>query len=238
MEESPMTEPTPLKVSLAPLDCLAQGHEITREHFWPFVGICAVGTILASLVPMGIVLGPLMCGIYLCLFEAMEGTPPSFDTLFRGFDHFAESLVATLIVIGVAMLVVVPLYVVMVALLILGAGASAQTDVAVVAAPLLVLGLFVVAILVLTIAISVVFTFVYPLIVDRGLKAIPALRVSWEAARINFWGMTLLLLLIGVVTTVASVFCYLPIFLVLPACIGSIVVAYRKVFPEASAVTA
>jgi uncharacterized membrane protein len=233
-----MTDVTPMKVSLAPMDCLSKGHEITKDHYWVFVGVCAVGTILASLVPMAIVLGPMMCGIYLCVFGAMEGTPPSFETLFRGFDHFVESLIATMIVLGASILVVVPLYILMLAGLIFGVGASYESDVATVAMPLLALSTFVIAVLAFTIAVSVVFTFVYPLIIDRGLTAIPALKLSWEAAKINFWGVTLLLLLVGVITTVASLFCYLPVFLVLPACLGSIVVAYRKVFPAEGAASA
>src|SRR6185436_7088939 len=66
-----------------------------------------------SVAPLGILMGPMLCGVYLCLFARMRGERIGFDLLFRGFEHFVPSLIATLIQMVPMMLVIVPGYVVM-----------------------------------------------------------------------------------------------------------------------------
>lgn len=229
-EEDSMEAIEVRKVPIRPFDCLSKGHELTRDRYWLFVGICAVGTLLASLVPMGILAGPLMCGIYLCLFAAEQGREPSFDLLFRGFDHFVESLIATLIVVAASLVLIIPFYFVFFVGLIMAGGLGSEGEGGFVVLTVAILLLLSAVLVALLIALGVVFSFVYPLIVDRHVTAIPALRLSWQAAKVNFWGVFGLLLLVGVLTTVASLFCYVPVFLVLPACLGAMAVAYRKVF--------
>ena len=46
--------------------------------------------------------------------------------------------------------------------------------------------------------VSVLFTFTYPLIVDRRLRGLDAVRTSAKAALANFWPLLGLLLLTGV----------------------------------------
>jgi uncharacterized membrane protein len=86
-------------------------------------------------------------------------------------------------------------------------------------------------ILILSAVIGVLFSLTYPLIVDRGMKALPALKTSINAAIKNFGGLLALLLLIIVISTFAALFCYLPIFLVYPVCCGAVAIAYRRIFP-------
>ena len=79
---------------------------------------------------------------------------------------------------------------------------------------------------------GVFFSFVYPLIVDRGLKAVPALRTSFSAAWANLGGMLGLMGLLFLISLVASACCYLPVLFVAPFSFGALALAYRKVFPE------
>ena len=109
----PQELPVPRKTALPPFVLLSEGLELVRPQYWLFVGITAVGLILGSLVPFAILLGPMMCGIYMCYFARMRGEEVSFQKLFRGFDHFAESLIASLIVLGITLCFLIPVYVLM-----------------------------------------------------------------------------------------------------------------------------
>ena len=80
-----------------PVECLKAGLELVRSQYWLFVGIVAVGMIIASLVPLGILMGPMMCGIYLALFKQRRDQPVEFGDVFKGFDYFGDSLIAALL---------------------------------------------------------------------------------------------------------------------------------------------
>lgn len=56
-----------------PVECLKAGLELVRNQYWLFVGITAVGMIIAGAVPLGILMGPMMCVIYLALFKQRRG---------------------------------------------------------------------------------------------------------------------------------------------------------------------
>ena len=81
-----------VKTPVRPMDCLSESWELLGDAYWLFVGITFVGIVLASLVPIGILTGPLYCGIFLCWLRRMRGKSVTFEMLFRGFDYFVESL--------------------------------------------------------------------------------------------------------------------------------------------------
>jgi uncharacterized membrane protein len=78
--------------------------------------------------------------------------------------------------------------------------------------------------------IGVLFTFSYPLIVDRRLSGVEAVKVSIKAGLANFWGLVGLALLNGVLGLVGVIFCYVGVFLVLPVSLGALATAYQQVF--------
>src|SRR5437660_741121 len=80
-----------------PMECLREGWQLIKDDYWLFLGISLVGSLLAGAVP-AILVGPAMCGIHLCLLRRLHGRRVSFDMLFRGFDYFGPSLIATLII--------------------------------------------------------------------------------------------------------------------------------------------
>ena len=220
------------KVPIRPVDCLRQAIDLLREQYWLFVGICAVGILIGSAVPLGILMGPMMCGIYLCYFQRLRGERVTFELLFKGFDYFLESLIATLIVVGAMMVILVPMYLLCFAgfiALVVSAGQGGEEQA--VAGLFGLFGLVYLLILVLGLLVGTFFAFVYPLIVDRGLTAVPALKTSFRAVLANLGGMLGLVLLSSVIGLLAACCCYLPVFLVLPITFGATTLAYRKVFP-------
>ncbi len=224
------------RTSIRPVDLLVASKELMGEKYWLFLGISVVGVLIASFVPLGILMGPMMCGIYYCYFRRMRGQDIEFGMLFKGFDYFVESLLATLILVGAMMVVTLPVYCLLFAGFV-GFAAEADRgggDEEAAMALFGSMGIFYLLILLLSLIVGVLFAFVYPLIVDRGLKAVPALRTSVRAAWANFGGMLGLICLLFLISMVASACCYVPMFFVLPFSLGALALAYRKVFPEDS----
>lgn len=214
-------------VPIRPVECLKEAKDVIGDQYWLFVGITTVGLLIASAVPFNILLGPMVCGIYLCFQSRLHGKRATFEQLFKGFDYFVETLIASLVLMAVAMVVIIPLYVVMFVAMI---AMSSDDDLAL----LMVAIVFIVAgvVLLFSVLFYALFIFVYPLICFGGLKAIPAIKTSMRAAWANFPGILGLCLLITLISMVASMCCYVPAFLVAPILIGSVLMAYRKVFPD------
>src|SRR5262245_9056352 len=80
-----------------PIECVRGGWELIKGNYWLFVGVTLVGTLLAYFAPLGILVGPMLCGIYYCFNRKQRGQPVKFEMLFKGFDYFVQSLIATLL---------------------------------------------------------------------------------------------------------------------------------------------
>lgn len=217
--------------AVQPIECIKEAWALIKDQYWLFVGICAVGLLVGSAVPLGILMGPMMCGIYMILFKRMRNEPFEFGLLFKGFDYFGPSLVATLLHVIPILVVVVPAYLMFYFAFILSI--VAQGDEPNPAAMFGVMGLFIIfwlVMVVIIIFISIGFTFSYTLIVDRKLQAIDAIKWSFKAATANFWRLLGMTLLTGLLTFVGLLLCYVGAFLVFPIQYGAIAVAYEKVF--------
>lgn len=220
------------------MECLEAGWVLVKEQYWLLVGIAAVGILVASFVPLGILQGPMFCGIYLLLFARMRGQRVEFGLLFKGFDYFLESLIATLVQLGLSILVMLPsLAVFLVMTFVLmpqqrgGGGAQPQPPVAF----FLVAGFLALVAVVLMLVIGVLCAFAYPLIVDRKLSGLDAIKASVAAARSNFWGLLGLGVLNALLAVLGVTCCYVGVFFLLPICFASVAHAYREVFGLATA---
>jgi hypothetical protein len=213
-----------------PIYCIKTGWGLLRDQYWLFVGMSLVAIILGSFVPFGIVLGPMMCGIYMALFRRRRGEMVEFGTLFKGFDFFAESVVATLIHYVPMVMVIVPFYIVLYGGLFLITRQGGEPDPSTVFAFIAGIIVLVLVMLILIILLSVVFTFSYPLIVDRKLSGIDAVKLSARAALANFWPLLGLLMLNGLIGFAGVLLCYVGVFLALPIGFAAIAVAYEQVF--------
>src|SRR5262245_14691228 len=98
--------------AVEPMTCLKEGWNLIKDQYWLFVGMTFVGILIAGAVPFGILMGPMMCGIYMSFFMTRLGHPIEFGTLFKGFDHFGQSVIATLIHIIPITIIIVPAYLV------------------------------------------------------------------------------------------------------------------------------
>jgi len=216
------------KASIQPVELLKRAKEMLGDQYWLFVGITFLGMIIGSIAPMGILMGPMFCGIYLCYGQRAGGKPVAFELLFKGFDFFVESLIAMLIMVGISLLVTIP---VMIVFFVVFGALMASTDGEGGAAVIVLMPLFYLSVILLSVLISMPFLFVFPLIAERGLKAVPAIKASFQGVLANFGGMLMLVLLYTLISLVGCCLCYVPAILFLPLSFGGIFVAYREIFP-------
>ena len=215
------------KVSIRPIELLKEAKNLVGDQYWLFVGIAFVGMLIASLVPFGVLWGPMMCGIYLCYLHKSQNQQVMFDTLFKGMDYFVESLIVSLIKLAAAVLIVVPV-VYFVFLGLVAVQEQLNPGFAGVAIPLIL----VITLYGLLVAIVMLwFLFAYLLIIDRGLKAMPAIKASGRAGWANAGGLVGMLMLYGLISGLGTCCCYVPAILFLPLVFGAVFLAYREIFP-------
>ncbi len=227
---APFDFPEFRRKAVEPVVCIKAGWNLIKNQYWLFVGITVVGILVGSVVPFGILLGPMMCGIYLTLFKTKRAQPIEFGDLFKGFDYFGDSLIATLLHLVPILVIFVPSYIVFYIGLIFMMPRNGEPDPT---ALFSFFGLFVIfwlVMMVILIIVSVGFTFAYPLIVDRRLSGLNAVKLSIKAGMANFWQLLGMLLLNGLVSFVGLLFCYVGAFLVLPITFAAIATAYEQVF--------
>src|SRR5829696_467867 len=222
--------------AVEPIQCIKAGWELVKDQYWLFVGMSVVVMLIGSAVPAGILLGPMMCGLYLTFFKRRRGEPIEFGTLFKGFDYFGPSLIATLLHIIPILAIVIPAYFLFYVSLIVSVAAQRdEPNPAAMFGVLGMFGLFWVVMILVIIIISIGFTFAYPLIVDRRLPGFDAVKLSFKAAMANFWRLLAMAVLTGLLTIAGMVLCYVGMFLVLPISYAAIAMAYEQVFGLANA---
>jgi uncharacterized membrane protein len=218
--------------AVEPVECIKRGWELVKPQYWLFVGIVIVGMLVASVVPLYILMGPMMCGIYMALLQTRRGNPIEFGILFKGFDHFGDALIATLLHMVPIMVLIVPTYIGFYVGIFVMAGTSrtGEPDPGMFLGFVGIFGVIVLLIMVLVIALSVLFTFAYPLIVDRKLSGFNAVKLSIRAGLANFWPLLGMMLLTGLLTACGVMLCFVGIYLVVPVTYAAIATAYEQVF--------
>ena len=229
-----MTPQIPFKRNaVEPTQCIKDGWAMVKDQYWLFVGMCLVGVLIGSAVPMGILMGPMMCGLYLAFFKRRRGEPIEFGTLFKGFDYFGPSVIATLLHMVPIIAIAIPAYFLFYVSLILSMAAQTATNEPNPAAMLSVFvmfGIFWVVFLAIVVIISVGFTFSYPLITDRKMQGFDAVKLSFKAAMANFWRILGMMMLSMLLNIAGVLLCYVGVFLVFPISYAAIASAYEQVF--------
>jgi uncharacterized membrane protein len=217
---------------VAPFECLKEGWATIKDQYWLFLGISLVVMLIGGAVPI-VLIGPMMCGLYLCLFRKKRGEPVEFGDLFKGFDYFVPGLVAAAIQTVPMFIVLVPSYLIFFAFTIAtlphDRNARAQGPPA---GFFIGMMLFVLVMVTVGLAIQVLFVFAYPLIVDRKLSGWDAIKTSARASMKNFGGVLGLILLNAGLGILGVLACYVGVFFVIPITFATHAAAYRRVFPE------
>jgi len=214
---------------IRPVECMKEGWELIKDEYWLFLGITFVGMLVGGIIPLGLGIGAMFCGIYYVLLQKMNGRRVEFGDLFKGFNYFVPGLVTSLIVIVPSIIAVFVLYGSMVALFL--AVAASNGDGAVVIGAFA--GLFIEGIIIalLLSCLHALVMFAYPLIVERNLNGVDAFKLSARAVWANLSGVVGIILLEFVMGIVGYMVLAIGVYFVLPIMFAGVLVAYRKVFP-------
>lgn len=216
---------------IKPVECLKEGWEIIKDQYWLFFAISLVGIIIASLVPFGILLGPMFCGLYYSLFQKMNGQPGKFDDLFKGFEFFKDSFIASLFLIIPAFIGIVIAYIPMIAMQFSMMNRRNPDPNAI----LVYFGIFSVVMLIVYLVIGTVHAlmiFAFPLVVEHKLSGVEAVKLSSRAVMKNLGAVILFILCeFGLALAGYLILC-VGVYLTIPIMFAGTLVMYRKVFPS------
>ncbi len=220
---------------IKPVECIKEGWALIKDQYWLFFGISLVGILIGGAVPI-VLLGPMMVGIFICLLQRLRNEPVEFGTLFRGFDHFVQGLVVAVLKMVPIIIVLVPYYIVLIAMMATtmprggnpGPEESRQFVLSFFGFEIV----FFVVIMVVSLLVEIFFMFAFPLIADRKMSGLDAVKLSFRAGKANLGGILGLMLLNALLGFIGVLCCIIPVYFYLPIAFASQAVAYRRVFPE------
>jgi len=228
----PLSCPQPVRISIDPIDLLRRGYRGLGDQYWIFLAVSLVGVFIGSLVPMNILMGPMLVGIFLCAKERERSEKIEFGTLFRGFDQFLDSLIVIIALTVLSLLVLLPIAILLILVLggfIVATGNSGAEP----GLPLfMLLFAFTPVIIAASLACYIPFVFAFQLIADKKMGAVDAIKLSCRAAWMNLGGTVWYLIVVGLISFALSLMCYLPVFFFLPISFASLFALYRDVFPS------
>lgn len=182
-------------------DWLAEAWQLTVDNLGPHLLLGLLVTVIMiganTICIGGILVGmPIACGSFLYAKKRMLSGSPEIGDIFKGFDVFVEALLATLIYIGISILLAMILTVVYVGTLAIGVACPPLA--------LLLVPLMILFSICLAGAIYALIILTPALLMDRRLKAWDAVKLSCEFGVKNFWMMSLFGLILILITSIGS----------------------------------
>jgi hypothetical protein len=211
-----------------PVECYREAWELIKNQYWLLLAITIVAMMIGG-ATLYVLLGAMVCGMFYCYFQAIDGKKVEFEGLFKGFSYFAPSLIVTILIAVPMFVVFAVIYVPLIMATVMGPRLSSEEFMALLVGTLAVD----LVITVLMVCLHTLLMFAFPLIVDRNLSAWQAIKLSARAVWANLGGVAGLFGLGFVVSLVGYLLFCVGIYLVIPLVIASTAVAYRKIFPKA-----
>jgi len=218
--------------AIKPVECLKQAWGLIKDDYWLLFAISLVGAMVAG-VTVYVLLGAMVCGIMGCYLKKIDGGVVKFEDLWVGMKYLVPSIpIALLFIVPIVIYFVtmfITMYSPLITIAVMGEGNVDSS---------LLIGTFAVAILI-DIVVAVAMTcvhsliiFAFPLLIDRKLNAIDAIKLSARASLKNIGGIAgMIVLQFAMVILGWLIFC-VGLYLIIPILTATNLVAYRKVFPR------
>ena len=217
---------------IRPVECYKEGWELIKDQYWLLFGITLVGALIGG-ATMYIGFGAMICGIFYCYFQKIDGKELKFEDLFKGFEHFLPGLIVVIFIVVPLITVYSFIYLPFILAIIMGPKLSQSELIALVMGSLLID----LVLIVLMVCLHTLLIFSFPLIVDRKLSGFQAMKLSAKAVWSNLSGVAGFVVVgFGINLVGALLFC-IGIYFTIPIIIAGNIVAYRKVFPRPDAQT-
>ena len=169
---------------IRPVECFKEGWALIKDQYWLLFGITLLGVLIGG-ASMYILMGAMMCGMYYCYLQKIDGKTVELDGLWIGFQKWLPSLVLMLLIIVPMIIVYVIIYIPFIVAMVLGSKLSPEE----------LTGLFIGAlafdmvVIVLMVCFHTLLIFSFPLIIDRNLGAWESITVSAKAVWKNLGGI-------------------------------------------------
>src|SRR5436190_2733457 len=218
--------------AIKPVECLKEAWQLIKDDYWLLFAISLVGALVAG-VTVYVLLGAIVCGIMGCYLKKIDGGMVKFEDLWAGMKYLVPSIpIALLFIVPIVIYFVtmfVTMYSPLITIAVMGEGNVDSS---------LLIGTFAVAVLIdiiVAVAMTVVHSliiFAFPLLIDRKLNAVDAIKLSARASLQNICGIAgMIVLQFGMVILGWLAFC-VGLYLMIPILTATNLVAYRKVFPR------
>jgi hypothetical protein len=219
---------------ISPLECIKEGWALIKDQYWLFFGIAIVSLLIGSAFAI-VLMGPMMVGLFICLQQRQRNQPVEFGLLFKGFDLFLPGLIVTVLKFIPMFVIIVPYYIFLAVMMVSmqGRHMSSPDDAnGVVMSMFAGEIVFFLAIMAVSLVTEIFFLLAYPLIADKRMSGLDAVKLSFRAARANLGGIIGLLLLNGLFGFIGVLCCIVGVYFYLPVAFASHAVAYRRIFPD------
>lgn len=218
---------------IRPVECMKEGWELIKDEYWLFLGVSFVGMLIGGLIPLGLGIGAMFCGIYYVVMRKADGQKIEFGDLFKGFEWFLPGMIVTLALIIPALIAVFVMYGSMFVFIFAAVGSNGKVDDAVVVSMFAAFAVEMIIVSLITGSIHALIMFSYPLIVERNLDGMSALKLGARAAWANLSGVVGIILVEFAMGIIGYLLFIVGVYLMLPIMFAGVFVAYRKVFPQA-----
>lgn len=208
-------------------DVYREAWDLIKDQYWMIFAITIVGILLGSFLWI-VLMGPMICGIYLCLFDKYDGREVSFERLFQGFNYFLPSFLVCLVIVVPMIVVFALMYIPLIGMAMAGQRMS-EEELFIFLAGVLI---FEFIVIVLMTMLHTLLLFSFQLIVDRKCGAWEAIKLSASAVWNNLAGVSKLMGATILVGIAGYLLLCIGIYLAIPLIFAANTVAYRKVFPK------
>lgn len=234
------TEFTFNRGAVRPMQCLSGGWQLLKGAYGSFLGVVIVALLImmaGGCIPLAPLNAPVMCGIYLCLLARIYNQPFNTSTLFKGFQYFVQAFIASLFV-------TVPMFILGLIfqfglggfqIALQGLKIDEKTPPEQVLP--VVIGFFgyifggALVLMLIAMALNAMMIFVYPLIIERNLTGMEAVKLGFRAFLGNFFRVLVLAILETLLILAGLMLFYFGALFVVPVIFAARIVAYRQVFP-------
>lgn len=211
---------------IKPVECFKEGWELIKPDYWILFAITLVGVLIGSFT-MYVLLGAMLCGIYYCFIRRIDGEKVEFEDLWKGFGFWLPGLSATIVIMVPVIIVYVIIYLPFVLAIAMGSKLSESELMGMLA------GAFAIdaVIIVIMVCFHTLVMFTFQLIVDKGLGAFAAMKLSVKGVWANLGGVAGLFGVMFLLNIVSALTC-VGIYFAIPIMMAGTTVAYRRIFPR------
>lgn len=213
---------------IKPVECFKEAWELIKSDYWILFAISIIAMMLGG-ITMYILLGALICGMFKCFLQVIDGGKVEIEYLFSNIkDYFGPGLFVTAVIIVPMIIVFSIMYVPILLATLSGDRMSEQELFAMLTGAIIVE--FIIAIVM--VCLHTLLMFAFPLIVDRRLSGWQAIKTSAKAVWHNLNGVAGLWAVGFGIGIVGYLLLCVGIYFTIPIIIAGNTVAYRKVFPS------